>query len=98
MRVWKAKNPTGPWAKAWRNQIKLEMVLQAGGQCLDCGFDDLTKLVVFDFDHRDGRDRDILNRTMVSLTKARRAEELLKCDLVCANCHRVRTRDRLSEG
>jgi hypothetical protein len=95
MRAWRLENPRGPWEKVWRNKIKLEMVLQAGGRCVDCGFDDLSKLVGFDFDHRDGRDVDIRHRTMVSLTRERRAEELSKCDLVCAICHRVRTRDRL---
>lgn len=61
--------------------------------CLDCGLAVTTdNLVVFDFDHRDPRTK----RSLVSRTApSRLVEEMAKCDLRCANCHRLKTwRDR----
>ena len=61
--------------------------------CLDCGlhFDD----EVMEFDHVRGEKR----MTVSALVRRGSSEEALlaeieKCDLVCANCHRVRTKRR----
>jgi hypothetical protein len=59
------------------------------GACLDCGLV-VTKdtLVIFDFDHRDPSiKRSGINRTSTHYL----AEEMAKCDLRCANCHRLKT-------
>lgn len=56
--------------------------------CVDCG--GLFPPYVMDFDH-------VRGSKVVDLSKLRRASieqianEAAKCDLVCANCHRVRT-------
>lgn len=51
-----------------------------------------------DFDHRPGTikvaDVSVLAR---SSTKERTLDEIAKCDLVCANCHRIRT-ERVHEA
>jgi L-lysine 2,3-aminomutase len=49
-----------------------------------------------DFDHRDGNEKSHNVGSMVAhhYSKELIAQEIEKCDLVCANCHRVRTRDR----
>lgn len=59
------------------------------GACLDCGLVvTVDNLVVFDFDHRDrSTKRSVVSRTAPS----RLAEEMAKCDLRCANCHRLKT-------
>ena len=77
------------------NRQKLEAILAAGGRCLDCGFDDLDHPEVFDFDHRDPAEKHPRLKTRVGtmgLSSALREAELAKCDLVCSNCHRTRTK------
>ena len=61
------------------------------GECLDCGLIcDNFNFVCFDFDHRDPKNK------LFALSSANNGidatiRELAKCDLVCANCHRLRT-------
>jgi hypothetical protein len=70
---------------------KAELVAYKGGICMDCKhvFPDCC----FDFDHRDpfqksyGIGEKITGRITVQELKL----EVDKCDLVCANCHRIRT-------
>ena len=53
---------------------------------------------VMDFDHRDGETK-IRSVSRMAITDTSNLEvikqEIAKCDLVCANCHRQRTHDRL---
>jgi L-lysine 2,3-aminomutase len=59
--------------------------------CVDCGE---TDPVVLDFDHL--RDK-IANISLMVLRKRPWAvilEEIAKCEVVCANCHRRRTAER----
>ena len=58
--------------------------------CMDCG--NTFPSCVMDFDHRNPEDKKYNVSQMVcrySWTKI--LEEIAKCDLVCANCHRIRT-------
>lgn len=52
---------------------------------------------VTEFDHRNGRDK-LVDPTVSQLigtgTLAHVKAEVAKCDLVCANCHRIRTHER----
>ncbi len=65
--------------------------------CLDCG--KKYPAWVMDFDHRDGELK-LGNVSKLALRKfwsiSRILEEIEKCDLVCANCHRERTYRRLT--
>jgi hypothetical protein len=58
--------------------------------CADCG--NVFPPYVMDFDHREPSAKQfwILQRAG-SVSAARLAAEIAKCDIVCANCHRVRT-------
>lgn len=68
--------------------------------CLDCGLlVTLENYVCFDFDHRNPKEkafaisskyRDVAFKTL--------DDEFAKCDLVCANCHRLRTHKQIKEG
>lgn len=62
--------------------------------CVDCGFNDWRAL---QFDHLRDKEFDIATkkgiRTLESLQ-----EEIEKCDIVCANCHSIRTHDRRHAG
>jgi len=58
--------------------------------CIDCGNDNP---IVLDFDHRDDVEKvggvgEILNRACSWETVQK---EMEKCDVRCANCHRIRT-------
>lgn len=68
-----------------------EMKIALG--CADCGYN--AHAEALDFDHvRGTKEFDIGGVGVVSRGKARILLEIEKCDVVCANCHRVRTADR----
>ena len=58
--------------------------------CVDCGEDDP---IVLDFDHLDGAKKtDTISRMVRNnVTNDRLLEEIAKCVVRCANCHRRRT-------
>lgn len=58
--------------------------------CVDCG--DKYPLECMDFDHLRDKVRDIGNMKTYSRKDLR--EEIAKCEVVCANCHRIRTHKR----
>lgn len=62
--------------------------------CMDCG--ESYPYYVFDFDHRPGELKSFniaieAKHHTLEIVKA----EIAKCDIVCSNCHRVRTWERL---
>lgn len=58
--------------------------------CADCK--DFYPSFVMGFDHRDGDQKTgIISQLMNRLSWRQLLEEIAKCDLVCANCHRIRT-------
>lgn len=64
--------------------------------CADCG--KIYPPWVMDFDHHDGRAKVASISNMITHNPAnyeRIKRELIKCDLVCANCHKQRTHIRL---
>lgn len=77
-----------------RNRAVVEEAKSA--PCLDCGGS--FPPYVMDFDHRDGKGE--LGRGISRLVGAgtcsleRLHEEIAKCDVICANCHRIRTHKR----
>ena len=79
-------------AKVWSEEQKRKFVEWLQTQvCMDCGIGDHR---VLDLDHVRGEK--VMN---VSAMIGRRSEEALweevdKCEVVCANCHRLRTAER----
>jgi len=74
-----------------RRRVKrfLELDQIKNAPCTDCG--EKYPPYVMDFDHRrDVKCKDI-SRMLQSSPWAETLKELEKCDLVCANCHRLRT-------
>ena len=66
------------------------------GPCSDCGVTFPPECM--DFDHLNGdKIESVSNLLRDRGIKAARAESA-KCDLVCANCHRIRTRKRAKDG
>ncbi len=53
--------------------------------------------VCMDFDHREGEEKLSAVSAMIASNRygwARIEAEIAKCDVVCANCHRLRTKAR----
>lgn len=62
--------------------------------CTDCR--ESYPYYVMDFDHREGETKTAGPATLPRLGSEKRLrEELAKCDVVCANCHRERTHQRM---
>jgi hypothetical protein len=79
------------WAIWKRNTVKAEIVRSMGGVCDHCGGEFPPE--VFDFHHRDADAKSFdVSDLLVDNPVAARTEALSKCDLLCANCHRVETR------
>ncbi len=81
-----------------RKRLEASALIQElkGRPCLDCGR--LYPPVCMDFDHVRGEklmNVSVMPTRMKVLARIR--EEVAKCDLVCANCHRVRTESRRVE-
>lgn len=81
----------------WRRRTKRKLVEAHGGACKDCGF--AGPAFMYDFDHRVPAEKmfNVSNQGM-SYSYDRQYAESLKCDLVCANCHRMRTHKQRCEG
>jgi len=57
--------------------------------CVDCGE---TRIVVLEFDHLDRDKKEYgIAKMMKHFTWDKIQKEMNKCEVVCANCHRVRT-------
>ena len=70
-----------------RRKRKADLVAAYGGRCIDCGY--ATCPEELQFHYRDPSTKDFgLGHFNGSL--ARLSAEAAKCDLVCANCHRIR--------
>ncbi len=61
--------------------------------CADCG--GIFPFYVMDFDHRDGEEKKAhISQMVTQMNLPQLLNEMEKCDVVCANCHRVRTYER----
>lgn len=73
--------------REWMNEIKSQ-------PCIDCGHS--YPICCMDFDHRKGTVKTYNVGSMFAHHYSRKLieSELSKCDLVCSNCHRMRTKER----
>lgn len=79
--------------RAWLDAYKLEH------GCVECGYKEHP--AALEFDHLPGKDKTLNISVMIvvgGFSKGRILEEIAKCELVCANCHRVRTVARRQHG
>lgn len=76
-----------------RNDFRLRMAYFKNRPCFDCqGWFEPCQM---DFDHRPNEIKrfELCHSTQYSMRNV--ALEAKKCDLVCANCHRLRTKRRM---
>ena len=94
-RRWYRANRQAVYDKKNRKRERLRQMLRSAKEvpCTDCGV--RYPYYVMDFDHVDGEKvmlvSQLVNRGSVSKLMA----EIAKCEVVCANCHRIRTWNRL---
>jgi hypothetical protein len=72
------------WSRELKNQ-----------PCTDCG--GVFHYAAMEWDHRPGEEKvaEVSLLVLKSGSRRRILEEIAKCDLVCANCHAVRTFERI---
>ena len=76
-----------------RDILRAEVKEIKNQPCADCGVSYPT--YVMDFDHREGVEKLGLVSHMVSQCNRTAVYiEIEKCDVVCSNCHRIRTHER----
>ncbi len=66
--------------------------LKQKSPCLDCGIN--YPYYVMDFDHVRGQKHANVMELVSTLSKKKIDEEIPKCEIVCSNCHRIRTHIR----
>jgi len=89
-RRWYAANKATVYAKKARKRARLREIIQQARDvpCADCG--ERFPSYVMDFDHR-GDKTIIVSKLPEWGSVSRLLDEIAKCDVVCANCHRQRT-------
>lgn len=96
---WKQKNP-----KRMKELISIRdkkrdkefreiLLSHKNSPCMDCKIQ--YPSYAMDFDHRDPSEK-LFNVSQINKASSsiKLLEEIAKCDLVCANCHRIRTHNR----
>lgn len=71
----------------YKRNNKAKAVEYLGGKCEFCGLID-EEIAVYDFHHIDPEEKEIAISDKLGLNFERIKEELDKCILICANCHR----------
>lgn len=69
---------------------RIDQIKQAAG-CTDCGYS--SHPAALEFDHVNGDKSSNVSR-LIGSTWDRIEAEIAKCEVVCANCHRIRTVER----
>lgn len=80
--------------RAVQQKVDLAEFIDAlkAGPCTDCG--GRFPACAMDFDHLSGKSFGISRAKRRYMSREKILAEVAKCELVCSNCHRVRTRDR----
>lgn len=96
-REWKKNRFSDPVLAAERNKkrkdkLKAYVDELKKAPCTDCG--GTFHPVCMDFDHLGDKTHDIAFMVNKRHSMKRIIEEIKKCELVCANCHRLRTHNR----
>ena len=77
-----------------RDRNKTFVDEQKSGPCLDCK--KKYPPYVMDFDHLGDKFDNVATMVREGYSIEKLIEEIAKCELVCSNCHRIRTHNRLA--
>ena len=96
MSVWSRRSSKGKTAviacnRSLRRRKKQKLVELFGGKCIDCGYG--AHWAALQFDHLDPAQKkfNISGGAGIAKKWNTLVEEARKCELVCANCHAIRT-------
>ena len=80
--------------KAKRVKGNIELLLEYLKQhsCIDCGNDDIR---VLEFDHLSDKFKNVCKLVQDGYSWKTVQKEIAKCEVVCCNCHRIRSLERL---
>lgn len=81
--------------KYGENRAKADAIKVARG-CADCGYN--AHPAALDFDHLPSFEKKMDVSKMYAKPWHEITEEMAKCEVVCANCHRIRTMERHATG
>lgn len=73
--------------KIRRYRLKIAAIDLLGGKCVNCGND---QFPILEFHHKDGVDKDFQLSSYRFLRWEAFKKEVLKCELLCSNCHKLR--------
>lgn len=73
---------------SWRKRTKMKLIDAMGGKCQCCGYDKYRGALEFHHLDPDGKDQTIANMIVRPKALKNILNEIKKCILVCANCHR----------
>lgn len=81
-------------ADRWRKEQKIKLIAWLKTKsCVDCGNTDFR---VFEFDHKDRSQKQFnISNQNGKISFDQLMKEIKKCDVVCANCHRIRTCEQM---
>ena len=84
-----------------RKKLKERFVKQLGGKCERCGYNE--NPMILEFHHKNPEEKEFeigqaISRGVPTSRPELIQEEVLKCELVCPNCHRNETTDYFSSS
>jgi len=80
----RAKNRAIKW--------RLTQIIKASKGCADCGYN--AHGVALQFDHMGDKKGNVSNLIRSDYAWSTIMDEINKCEIVCANCHAIRTKSR----
>jgi hypothetical protein len=95
--VWYPKNKQVHIARVRRLKLKVQIFLvdyKRAQTCKDCGISGARNPEILDFDHIGTKKFEIGSWAKSALSIESVEKEIKKCEVVCANCHRIRTTRR----
>ncbi len=66
---------------------KLDLIAACGGRCIQCGYDRNSAALVWHHRNPEEKSFELDLRALSNRSLPAIRDELVKCDLVCANCH-----------
>lgn len=93
--VWYPKNKARRLELNYANRTRVKDIVQKyklEKGCIDCGYNKFAEAL--DFDHLKDKKFNISTAYRDNIGWDKVKEEISKCEVVCANCHRVRTASR----
>lgn len=74
------------WQRIRRNRIKIKSLEYLGGKCVKCGYNSSPNAL--DFHHLEEDKKSFTIGSSYNLSWGKIKQELDKCEILCANCHR----------